>query len=404
MVVTGLIVNQRVNVKRKLIKQTRSMLNAWEKYGLERADLEFRKKYEKKERYWDEENSVYFDSVVLGKINFIGMVRGKGDPVYLKLRERILMLEPKFRKSLKVNLALENVSFRSDWEKLRQEEFQSKRDFRISKNTLDNSNKCNLGEIVFRIGFTKSKSAAGRCIKTGEIFVNGEEVLDPDFEINEGDKISVNRNSYLNLWINQRIRFITNSRKGIRKSYQDKYLMDLVEKAETNFVEKHGRWIENLETWSNAWNKLVAIIGDEVGKVFNKLPKISNEENSDLWGVLSDYYHNTLRKEFNPGCAKEKLFSDLVNGGGDRKKRGSGLATINLWVALAHLNFDQREVKLHKRRFDAANQEEPQLGEIFSWLQDNRNKTKRDALTLEQKKKFRLYFYRAWVGFGIKLS
>ena len=81
--VTGLTVNERPNVRRKYVRQIRAMLHAWETYGLNAAQQTFRSDYDRKRR------SVYktnpsFKRVVRGKIEFLSMVRGASDPLYLK--------------------------------------------------------------------------------------------------------------------------------------------------------------------------------------------------------------------------------------------------------------------------------------------------------------------------------
>lgn len=70
--VTGLVVNEFVNVRRKRIRQARAMLHAWEKYGLTDAGKEYFSKYCLNEKEHEKQN---FKAVVLGKIEFIRMVR-----------------------------------------------------------------------------------------------------------------------------------------------------------------------------------------------------------------------------------------------------------------------------------------------------------------------------------------
>lgn len=74
--VTGLIVNERVNVKRSFIRNTRAMLNSWAKYGLEEADREFKEKFG---------GATPFQQMLQGRIAFIGQIRGRSDSVFKKL-------------------------------------------------------------------------------------------------------------------------------------------------------------------------------------------------------------------------------------------------------------------------------------------------------------------------------
>lgn len=82
--VTGLTVNKHPNVRRTFIRQIRAMLHAWEKYGLQLAENEYYQKYEKKNRS-PKKSKPNFKQIVKGKINFVRMVKGEGDPIYRKL-------------------------------------------------------------------------------------------------------------------------------------------------------------------------------------------------------------------------------------------------------------------------------------------------------------------------------
>ncbi|HEY9605767.1 MAG TPA: reverse transcriptase domain-containing protein, partial [Allocoleopsis sp.] len=90
--VTGITVNEKLNVKRKAIRQVRAMLHAWEKYGLERAQAEFLIRFDKKQHFHKHQPS--FKYIVRGKIEFIGKIRGKDDPIYLKFVRWLNKLAP----------------------------------------------------------------------------------------------------------------------------------------------------------------------------------------------------------------------------------------------------------------------------------------------------------------------
>ena len=83
--VTGLVVNRKVNINRRFIRQTRAMLHAWERYGLSGATQEYVEKYMpgNKPAFMP---PVDFQGVVRGKIEFIQMVRGDGDDIVLRLK------------------------------------------------------------------------------------------------------------------------------------------------------------------------------------------------------------------------------------------------------------------------------------------------------------------------------
>lgn len=91
--VTGITINKFPNVRRKYIRQIRAMLHAWNKFGLEAAQEEFLKQYDKKHRNPDK-NVPLFKQVVKGKIEFLGMIRGRNDRIYIGLCERLRGLAP----------------------------------------------------------------------------------------------------------------------------------------------------------------------------------------------------------------------------------------------------------------------------------------------------------------------
>ena len=88
--VTGLIVNESPNVRRELVKEVRAMLHVWDKFGLEVAEEHYLKKISisreiNTQHGWSNFKGIpEFKEVVRGKINFIGMVKGKEDKVYLR--------------------------------------------------------------------------------------------------------------------------------------------------------------------------------------------------------------------------------------------------------------------------------------------------------------------------------
>lgn len=86
--VTGLIVNKFINVHRKFIRRTTSMLYAWEKFGLEMAEKEYLSVYSNLIRPYASGHHPKFHEVVKGRLAFLHMVRGKRDPLYIKLAKR----------------------------------------------------------------------------------------------------------------------------------------------------------------------------------------------------------------------------------------------------------------------------------------------------------------------------
>jgi RNA-directed DNA polymerase len=102
--VTGLIVNQRVNVKRRLVRQVRAMLHAWRKYGLPKAQEEFRKEYGGRSD---------FRAAVRGKIEFIGQIRERPDAVFRKLANQFNDLSDD--EKIRTALTPEEIAKQATW-------------------------------------------------------------------------------------------------------------------------------------------------------------------------------------------------------------------------------------------------------------------------------------------------
>jgi RNA-directed DNA polymerase len=82
--VTGLIVNEKVNVNSRYIKDIRMRLYLWESYGFERANNIFQKDYAI-DKMILAPNMI---NVINGKLLFLSMVKGVDCSAYLKLKHR----------------------------------------------------------------------------------------------------------------------------------------------------------------------------------------------------------------------------------------------------------------------------------------------------------------------------
>ena len=91
--VTGLIVNDFVNVTRKYKNQVRAMLHALKKYGPKKTKKEFESKYfNNNTPKWKCLSK--FELVLKGKIEYIGMVRGHESDIYLKYLRELKKISP----------------------------------------------------------------------------------------------------------------------------------------------------------------------------------------------------------------------------------------------------------------------------------------------------------------------
>jgi RNA-directed DNA polymerase len=90
--VTGLTVNRYPNVQRRYVKQVRGIMHAWGKYGLDTTTQRYYEKY-LGGKYLNPQNyRPPLGKVVMGKIEFIGMVKGKNSPVYRDLLRKFTHL------------------------------------------------------------------------------------------------------------------------------------------------------------------------------------------------------------------------------------------------------------------------------------------------------------------------
>ena len=94
-IVTGLVTNRFPNVPRTYVRQIRAMLHAWERFGHEAAEKEYYEKYSSK-HHDPLKSHPPFRQVVRGKIQFLGMVRGKTDKLYIRYWNQLVKLAPDY--------------------------------------------------------------------------------------------------------------------------------------------------------------------------------------------------------------------------------------------------------------------------------------------------------------------
>jgi RNA-directed DNA polymerase len=91
--VTGLVVNLKVNVPRMHVREVRAMLHNLGKVGLTKCQSDFISKYCRRHRAPGSPTPLFI-WVLRGKIDYLGMIRGKEDPLYRKLLKRFDELVP----------------------------------------------------------------------------------------------------------------------------------------------------------------------------------------------------------------------------------------------------------------------------------------------------------------------
>ena len=85
--VTGLVVNKKVNVTKRYVKQIRMWLYLWETYGYEKAQKLFIHDY-LHDKGHVKPVTVHIENVLSGKLDYLKMVVGDDCHTYTQLRER----------------------------------------------------------------------------------------------------------------------------------------------------------------------------------------------------------------------------------------------------------------------------------------------------------------------------
>ena len=80
--VTGLVISNKVNTTRQYIREIDLILYVWDKFGYEKALARLIK--ERKNTPGKSKRNISLDSVIGGKLNYLKMVKGEKDKVYIK--------------------------------------------------------------------------------------------------------------------------------------------------------------------------------------------------------------------------------------------------------------------------------------------------------------------------------
>lgn len=112
--VTGLVVNEKVNVVREYVRDIRNLLYIWKRYGYEQAYAKFYPRYVSSKAYRPKNQGMpSMECVIEGKLLYLRMVMGEDSSVYNKLLGTFEELCPDRKKVVDNNLTYE-VSYRID--------------------------------------------------------------------------------------------------------------------------------------------------------------------------------------------------------------------------------------------------------------------------------------------------
>lgn len=109
--VTGVVVNQKANLPREYIKDIRYWLFAWEKFGEDRTQLDFERRFPEKKGFNRYNGaSIKFTNYLHGKIQYLKMIRGEEDMMVNGFLNKYNSLEVNLENySKKVNFRTDNT-------------------------------------------------------------------------------------------------------------------------------------------------------------------------------------------------------------------------------------------------------------------------------------------------------
>lgn len=100
--VTGLMVTEKVNVSRRYVREIRSLLYIWERYGYEDACRAALKSYKQQHgKTKGHRHHVSLNKVLGGKLNYMKMVRGADDPLCQRFVSRYTSLQQRSKGDIK---------------------------------------------------------------------------------------------------------------------------------------------------------------------------------------------------------------------------------------------------------------------------------------------------------------
>lgn len=105
--VTGIIVNEFPNVKRRFIRQIRAMLYAWDKHGYAAALREYNNKYNLDDMHHD------LEAVIRGKLSFVRHVKGAKSSAYIALVNKFNALTS--GKEINLELTPKEIACQATW-------------------------------------------------------------------------------------------------------------------------------------------------------------------------------------------------------------------------------------------------------------------------------------------------
>ena len=96
------MVTEKVNVSRRYVREIRSLLYIWERYGYEDACQAAWKSYKQQHgKTKGHQHCVPLNKVLGGKLDYMKMVRGANDPLYQRFVSRYTSLQQRSKRDIK---------------------------------------------------------------------------------------------------------------------------------------------------------------------------------------------------------------------------------------------------------------------------------------------------------------
>lgn len=353
--VTGLTVNEFVNVPRKVVRSIREHLFLWEKHGYSKACdiIHSRKNYRHKKCPKRLVNMLH------GNLLYLSMVRGKGDPVYLRFVRRFRILQ---KRDL-INNTQEG--FKCTWSP-DTEALEKNGDWKKTVESSEMRFRINLEDFPLR----SAKHFAGR----RRIFLE-----------NEGDLRAMLRTE-VGAWAYERLEYIFNLREKLLDEFtydpiekNEKCLLEYMLEAEAAYLHvQHDELIAGQahDKWVDLFFRMMEINGELCSNKFLD-PAFSCHIQHIDWGTFFRHQNDEfLSKRY--GFEKFDV-NDLISIASTRQRRISPCASLMLWTALAPMALNAKDCglvthrKLYKETLEATPNFFPLFDDVLTSCSRTRN-------------------------------
>ncbi len=299
--VTGLLVNEKANVQQRYIKQLRMWLYYWDRYGYERASGFFLQEY-LSDKGHIKKGKPDMANVIAGKLDYLKMVKGNENPLYLKLKGRFDLLNATNIKTKSTSQEAITTESDSNQVKITLEVYQSPE----MNEKLNNS-----------INIPKHTTLPSTIIVPNSVYEIGE--VEEVQEDNKSKKLFPHNPMYTISFLKK---FKIGDGSGFKELVHDVILSDETIQDILNKVKSHPNFIYHFKKeWISDVSFLNRAIQKEVIKLIDLFEKegIPFYKNSHRHPFNNDskytIYAKQFKKKYRYGSGSEysKLQVDIIN-------------------------------------------------------------------------------------------